>query len=156
MKIKIITRDGFTVCGYAVKTTLEQNDADIARLYADFSESDKDRILQDLPGCQIGYYGLEWYTGAHKSYYYLLGRQVGPISEIPENAMLKTVPSAQYAVAGIPAGTNLMDAWTEFFYTAIPSLGYAPDETHGIYFEYYPKDVKDACELWTPVIPKNK
>jgi hypothetical protein len=55
---------------------------------------------------------------------------------VPQDAMLKVVPPANYAVAKIDAGTSLVDTWTEFFYTAIPSRGFAPDESHGFYFEY--------------------
>jgi predicted transcriptional regulator YdeE len=71
---------------------------------------------------------------------------------VPQDAMLKVVPPANYAVAKIDAGTSLVDTWTEFFYTAIPSRGFAPDESHGFYFEYYPKTTDGDCELWVPVV----
>ena len=47
-----------------------------------------------------------------------------------------------------------METWTESFY--IPEAGYAPDEAHGFYFEYYPDEVYGRCELWTPVVHVSK
>jgi AraC family transcriptional regulator len=69
----------------------------------------------------------------------------------PKGAEIKHIPSAKYIVAEIPAGTNIVDAWTEFFYKVIPDLGYEVDERHGYYFEYYCNDLSGDCELWTPI-----
>jgi predicted transcriptional regulator YdeE len=154
MDIEIKHRDEFHICGYAVETTLEGNDSDISKLYDDVFGSGRDKALQSLPGCKPGYYGLEWYTEGHKSFYYLLGREVSRSCDAPGGAVIKSIPPAQCAVARIPAGSNLIDAWTEFFYTAIPDAGYAPDAGHGFYFEYYPGGVRGDCELWTPVVSK--
>ena len=155
MKLELITRPAFYICGYAVETTLEGNNNDIAALYRAFFETDKERELLRL-GCQRGYYGLEWYTEGHKSFFYLLGKAVDGTADIPSGAVMKRIPAAQYAVAKILAGSNLIEAWTEFFYTAIPQNGYAPDEAHGFYFEYYPDEVYGRCELWTPVVHVSK
>lgn len=156
MDIRIESCASFHICGYAVETTLESNDGDIAALYRDFFETGKECTLQCLPGCQSGYYGLEWYTEGHKSFFYLLGKAVDETANIPADAVMKHIPAAQYAVADIPAGRSLVEAWTEFFYTAIPEAGYAPDAGHGFYFEYYPEDVRGRCELWTPVLTAQK
>lgn len=156
MDIRIESRASFHICGYAVETTLEGNDGDIAALYRDFFETKKENTLQCLSGCQNGYYGLEWYTEEHKSFFYLLGKAVDETANIPADAVIKHIPAAQYAVADVPAGRSLVEAWTEFFYTAIPQAGYAPDAGHGFYFEYYPEDVHGRCELWTPVLTAQK
>ena len=58
MDIGIRFRDRFYICGYAVETTLQNNDADIAGLYDSFFGTDKERSLLKLPGCRPGYYGL--------------------------------------------------------------------------------------------------
>ncbi|AFA50192.1 hypothetical protein Awo_c34680 [Acetobacterium woodii DSM 1030] len=107
--------------------------------------------MKQLPICGKGYYGLEWYTEGHKSFFYLLGRAVGEKTVAPEGAEIKYIPSAKYLVAEIPSGTNLVDAWTEFFYKVIPNLGYEVDEQHGFYFEYYLHDISGEYELWVPI-----
>lgn len=154
MKIKTVDRDQFTVCGYAVETTLEKNDEDIPRLYKAYFETGKDEELPAQPGCKNGYYGLSWYTKGHERYCYLLGRETGEAFSMPEGAVRKTVPPGLYAVAQVPEGADIKEAWTVFFYEDIPQLGFAPDETHGIYFEYYPESVQGKCELWVPVAGK--
>lgn len=151
MKLEFFSRPAFHICGYAVETTLEDNDTDIASLYRSFFETGEEHDLLRLSGCQSGYYGLEWYTEGHKSFFYLLGKAVDGTADIPPGAVMKHIPAAQYAVAAIPPEHNLTEAWADFFYTAIPQAGYAPDEAHGFYFEYYPEDVHGRCELWTPV-----
>lgn len=155
MDFQIVPRDEFAICGYAVETTLTNNDADIAALYSDVLGTEKERTLLSLSGVQPGYYGLEWYTQGHNNFFYLLGKAIDSSNDVPAGAMLRVIPWAEYAVAKIAVGTSLIDAWTEFFYTAIPSRGLAPDETHGFYFEYYPHTTIGDYELWVPVV-KNK
>lgn len=151
MKTKIVERSAFHICGYAIETNLENNDNDISNLLEKFKIEGYDSILNELPLCQKGYYGLEWYTEGHKSFFYLFGKEVGESAAAPKEAEIKLIPSAKYIVAEIPAGTNLVDAWTEFFYKAIPVLGYEVDDRHGYYFEYYKNDLSGDCELWTPI-----
>jgi predicted transcriptional regulator YdeE len=151
MNTRIVGRGAFRICGYAVETDLENNDQSISTLYEEFEKEGYDGILKQLPLCEDGYYGLEWYTEGHKSFFYLLGRAVGETAVAPVEAELKHIPSAKYIVAEIPAGTNLVDAWTELFYKVISDLGYEVDEKHGYYFEYYRNDLSGDCELWTPI-----
>ncbi len=152
MNVHIVRRDGFAVCGYAAETTLENNDEDIQKLFGDFFDTGKENVLLALKGAQPGFYGVEWYTQGHKSFFYLLGLAVDKSIRVPEGATLKVIPAAEYAVTKIPAGKSLVDAWTEFFYTAIPESGFAPDDAHGCYFEYYPGLTDGDCELWVPVV----
>jgi len=153
--MKLIERETFHICGYAVETTAEQNDEDLSKLYKDFFDSDKESVLLRLQGSKKGYYGLMWYTGGHEKYYYLLGIEVGGENEPPEKAMLKTIAKHTYAVSYYPHDKDAIEAWTEFFYTDIPKEGYAPDEQHNLYFEYYPRSVDGDYELWVPVIKAN-
>ncbi len=142
------------MCGYAAQTTLNNNDADLQKLFGDFFNSGKDKMLFGLKGAEPGFFGVEWYTQGHKSFFYLLGVSVDKTIRVPEGAVLKVIPAAEYAVTKVPAGRNLVDAWTEFFYTAIPESGYVPDDDHGCYFEYYPGHTDGDCELWVPVVQK--
>jgi predicted transcriptional regulator YdeE len=152
MNIQIAKRNEFAVCGYAVETTLENNDADIGTLYRDFFETGKDRELLALSGAQPGLYGVEWYTQGHKSFFYMLGLSVDKRIRIPQGAMLKVIPAAEYAVTKVQEGSSLVDAWTAFFYTDIPAAQLKPDEAHGFFFEYYPGGTDGDCELWVPVV----
>ena len=152
MAIRTVLRRPFYICGYAAETTLENNDADIAALYSDFFTSGKEKLLLSLPGCRSGYYGMEWYTAGHKSFFYLLGKEVDKGTKAPSGAIIKYIRAARYAVVELSAGTDIVKAWTEFFYTAIPYAGFAPDDSYGFYFEFYPESITGVCELWTPVI----
>ncbi len=151
MKIEIITRPAFYICGYAVETTLESNDADMPALYNSFFGTEREHLLLSLPGCKQGYYGLEWYTEGQKSFFYLLGKEAAAGCSAPEGALIKSIPTADFAAAKLPAGAGLTGAWTEFFFAAIPAAGCEPDAGHGLYFEYYPEDIHGGYELWAPV-----
>jgi predicted transcriptional regulator YdeE len=150
--MKLIERETFYICGYAVETNSEQNETDVAGLYEDFFSTDKESTLRDLQGSKNGYYGLLWYTQNHEKYFYLLGIEVAKDNMVPENALTKTLEKTIFAVAEYPAGKDGTEAWTEFFYTDIPEAGYAPNEQYNLYFEYYPKSVNGNYELWVPVI----
>ncbi len=154
--MKLINKETFCVCGYAVETTLAQNDQDLAGLFKDFFSTNKESILLRLHGSKKGYYGLTWYTQTHEKYCYLLGIEVGVGNEPPENALLKSVPETVYAVSGYPQDRDIIDAWNEFFYTDIPKAGYAPNEQHNLYFEFYPESVHSNYELWVPVVKANE
>ena len=152
MKINIVEKETFYVCGYSVETTLANNDKDVSALYSDFFRSGKDLILRRLKGSKNGYYGLSWYTKNHDRYCYLLGIEVGPENHAPENTELKVIPTTAYAVACFPEEDDIIKAWTEFYYNVIPENGYKVNDEHNFYFEYYPDNVHGKYELWVPVI----
>ena len=153
--MNLVERETFYICGYAVETNAAQNDKDISSLYKVFFDDNRKNVLLSLKGCKKGHYGLMWYTQGHEKYCYLLGVEVDRDNELPENAMLKTVAKSIYAVACYPHDKNAIEAWTEFFYTDIPNEGYAPNEEHNLYFEYYPEGVDGDYELWVPVVKVN-
>ena len=154
--MKLVERETFHICGYAVETTAAQNDKDVCGLHKNFFDTGKETVLRRLKGSKKGYYGLLWYTQAHEKFCYLLGIEVDKENAPPENAMLKTVAKTTYAVACYPHDKNAIEAWTEFFYTDIPKEGYAPNEEHNLYFEYYPESVDGNYELWVPVVSELK
>ena len=151
--MELLERPGLTVCGWSVNTNAEGNDADIAALFDDFFATGKDALLRGLPGSRPGYFGLTWYTDGHERYSYLLGVEVGADAEPPAGASLKTLPATRWAAARYPAEKNILEAWTEFFFTDIPEAGYGPNEPYNLYFEYYPGDVHADYQLWVPVVP---
>ena len=150
--MKIVERETFHICGYAVETTASQNDNDVGGLYKDFFNKDKEAILLRLQGSKKGYFGLSWYSQGHEKYCYLLGIEVGKENEPPENAMIKTLEKTLYAVGCYPQGKNIIEAWNDLFYSDIPNEGYTPNEPYNLYFEYYPESVRGDFELWVPVV----
>ena len=150
--MELVKRETFFICGYTVETNAAQNDLDISELYQNFFDDNKEAELLRLNGSKKGYYGLSWYTQKHNKYCYLLGIEVDEENEPPEKALLKKVAKTTYAVARYPKDKNIIEAWSEFFYTDIPNEGYTPNEKYNLYFEYYPKDVKGDYELWIPVL----
>ncbi len=152
MEMRLVEREAFCVCGYAVETTLAQNDKDVAALCRDFFENGREAALLSLKGSTKGYYGVSWYTQGQERYCYLLGIEVGPESTAPANAVVKSLPQTTYAVAGFSKGEDIIKAWTDFFYEEIPHAGLSVNAQPNVYFEYYPGAVDDAYELWVPVI----
>lgn len=152
MEINFVEKETFFVCGYSVETTLEQNDKDISALYEDFFRSGKETALMKLKGSKKGYYGLSWYTQGNEKYCYLLGIEASKENTVPENAVLKEVPKTTYAMVRFPKGEDILKAWNDFFYYAIPGAGFKVNEAHNRYYEYYPGSVHGEFELWVPVV----
>ena len=149
--MKLVERDTLHICGYAEETDAKHNGDDLSALYKDFFDN-KVSNLMSLPGSKKGYYGLMWYTHGHEKYCYLLGTQVRGDCQPPANSTLKTIPKTTYAVACYPHDKDIIEAWTEFFYTDIPNAGYAPNEQLNLYFEFFPESVEGDYELWVPVV----
>jgi predicted transcriptional regulator YdeE len=154
MKLKLVEKDTFYLCGYLVETTSEQNDKQVSELYDDFFCNNKGAALMKLKGSKTGYYGLMWYTLDHDRYCYLLGVEVGQYNTAPETAILKEIPKTTYAVVRFRQGEDIIKAWTELFYNEIPKAGLKVNEWHNLYFEYYPDNVYGDYELWVPVVQK--
>lgn len=154
MNVEIVERDSFELCGYASETCLENNDEDLNNLFNHFFEDGQVKEIQAISrGTSEEYYGLIWYTDpTHQKYFYLLGQVVSAPKNIPHGATLKVIPKAQYAICHCEAESNVIETWADFFYNAIPAMGYAPDYAHGFWFEHYPNGVTGKCELWSPVV----
>jgi len=144
MKIRFENRNKFKVYGYLKETNSENNDYDLGQLWSKYESE-----LRQIPESKSCLYGVTWYTDeTHKRYYYLLGIET---DKLKDNMVCVEVPTGYFAVATVPKEMTEVEAWAEFFYKEIPAKGYAPDENHGIYFEFYDKN--RTCELWTPVKP---
>jgi len=151
--MELVERDTFTVCGWAVGTNAEHNDRDLKTLYDDFFTNGKDAALRGL-GAMPGLIGLTWYTTPdHTQYAYLLGGEVNAGSPTPDGALKRTLPATRYAVVSYDAAKDIIQAWTEFFFTDIPQAGWAPNFDYNQYFEYYPDGVGGDYQLWVPVVP---
>lgn len=156
MEIRFVDRDDFYVCGYSVETTLEENDKDIAALLQSYFHDGKSEQIDEIAKNKgPEYYGLSWYTKPHERYRYLLGKEVVSPQTIPVGAEMKLVPKTHYAVGSFDQGTDIIQAWTDFFYSAVPGLGYAPNFEHGFWSEYYPDGLQGRYELWIPVVKAN-
>jgi predicted transcriptional regulator YdeE len=146
MEIRFENRDKFKVCGYVTETNSENSEHDGGQLWINHENE-----LREIPESKSCLYGVIWYTDeTHERYCYLLGIET---DKFQGNMVCVEVPTGHFAVAAVPKGMTEVEAWTEFFFKEIPARGYAPDESHGIYFEFYDKN--GNCELWTPVKPIN-
>jgi len=142
MEIRFEDREKFTVCGYITETSSENNDHDLRKLFTRHEDE-----LRKMPESKSCLYGVIWYTDeTHQRYCYLLGIEA---NKQQSNMVCVEVPTGHFAVAAVPKGMTVVEAWTEFFFKEIPARGYAPDESHGIYFEFY--DENGNCGLWIPV-----
>jgi len=144
MPFKFVERDDFYIGGCSVETTLVNSSKDIALLFQ--SCENKNFALKEAE-----HYGLMWYTQGHERYRYLVGKETPYSSSIPIGLELKHIPKALFAVASYPHGYDNTKAWTDFFFTDIPTMGYTPNYEHGYFFEYYPNGAEGDFELWTPV-----
>ena len=156
MKIHFVDRDDFYICGYSVETTLKENDKDIAALLQSYFRNGKSEQIDEIAkNKNQEYYGLSWYTKLHERYRYLLGKEIINPGTIPVGAELKLIPRTHYAVGSFGQETDIIQAWTDFFYSAVPGLGYAPNFEQGFWFEYYPDGIHGEYELWMPVVKTN-
>lgn len=153
--MRFIERDAIHICGYVVETDARHNADDLSNLYKDFFDNNKESLLLSLHGSKKGFYGLMWYTQGHEKYCYLLGIEVGRECEPPADSVLKTIPETTYAVSNYSHEKDAIEAWGEFFFTDIPSEGYAPNEQLNLYFEFFPESVEGDYELWVPVVKVN-
>lgn len=147
LEIRLAEREAFVVWGYSVETDLENNDKDIGKLWDDYKS-----VLESLSGNYSGLYGVMWYTDeTHKSYFYMLAVQIDNMIEFPENNSIQRleIPKGLYAIASLPTDTDLVEAWTEFYFKELPARKLETNHQHGIFFEWYP--VKGGIELWNPV-----
>lgn len=48
MEIRFVDRDDFSVCGYSVETTLEENDNDIAALLQSYFHDEKSAQVDEI------------------------------------------------------------------------------------------------------------
>lgn len=96
MRIELVEREPFVVCGCTTVTTLENNDADLSALYDDFFRDGWDESLAVVrPADDCGYYGVEWYADErHKSYGYLLGVRAIRGCSVPVSATMMDIPKA--------------------------------------------------------------
>lgn len=156
MEKRFVNRDDFYVCGYSVETTLKENDKDIAALLQSYFQDEKSEQVDEIAKNKgPEYYGLSWYTKPHGRYRYLLGKEAVSFQTIPAGAEMKLVPKAYYAVGYFDKETDIIQAWTDFFYSTVPKLGYTPNFEHGFWFEYYPDGLQEKYELWIPVVKAN-
>ena len=150
INIRIIERKEFTVCGYVVETSLETCGKDLSELWDRLRSQKLSDVFKSLGRCMGGLYGLMWYTENHR-YCYLLGKESENKEVELDLVCVKKIPEACYAVMTMPDNMPIVEAWTVFFERILPEAGYMPDSDHGLYFEYYPNEDNEICELWTPI-----
>lgn len=148
MEFTVKRKDSFRLCGFFRETSLETCGDELHNLWEYYGNRKQE--LFDLFGERKDFYGLMWKTTGNR-YCYLIGIETGDEEKVPEGAVTKTIPAAEYAVVPVPADVSAFDAWTEFYYKTLPAAGYMPNAGHGFDFEYYPNGDGAAYELWTPV-----
>jgi predicted transcriptional regulator YdeE len=149
LSIKVMDRDAFYIIGIMVETSLATAVRDISILEQQYEEYAP--LSMALRSSQ-GHYGLMWYTQNH-NYCYLLGVSVKKLLPESDNLLCRYIPAARYAVMNVAADQSVFTAWGDLFEKILPAVGWAPDYEHGMFFEYYPDDGAECCQLWTPVKP---
>ncbi|WP_409200446.1 GyrI-like domain-containing protein [Methanobrevibacter sp. DSM 116169] len=144
IKVRFENRDSFNVVGYAVETNLDSAVEDIGLLCEKYEK----KLLKLANKNPL--YGVMRYTENH-NYFYLIGIEdnEGLVEKKLDNPISLTIPSTTFAIATPPKNMDLIEAWTIYFESKLPNLGYVPDSDHGIYFESHNDD--GVCELWTPI-----
>lgn len=144
MEVRFENRDSFNVVGFAVEANLDSAVEDIGLLCEKYEKS-----LLKLAN-KNPLYGVMWYTKDH-NYFYLIGIEdnTNLVEKNLDNPISLKIPSAKFAIATLPKNMDLIEAWTVYFESKLPNLGYVPDNNHGIYFEAH--NDNGTCELWTPI-----
>ena len=151
MEFTIKRKDPFLLCGFYRETSLETCGPELHRLWEYYDSRKKE--LFNLFGERRDFYGLMWKTTGSR-YCYLIGIEADERKPLPEGAVFKSIPAAEYAVASVSPDVSAFDAWTDFYYNVLPTAGYTPNAGHGFDLEYYPNGDGAAYELWTPVVKK--
>lgn len=150
MNITIQNRSEFLIAGYRTETSLFTCRADIGRLWETFAANK--HSLFSLYGTRENFYGVMWKTGiAQDRYFYFIGIDLEKSDAHPKDFEVLQIPLAKYAVASIPSSQSAVEAWTEFYETALPKAGFVPADGHVFDFEYYPHGAEYDYELWTPI-----
>jgi len=144
MDIRFENRSAFYVSGYSVETNESSHEKDIALL----REKHEDK-LRSISKNGFGLYFVTWLTESN-NYIYLFGIEKHDKTPIDEAAACVKIPAANFAVATVPGGMPVLEAWAELFETGLQSVGSAPNTEHGIYFEFF--NEIGVCEIWVPVI----
>jgi len=143
MNIRFENRDKFKVCGYMIESDEENFEHDVGQLW-----NKHENELKKIPESNSCLYAVTWYTDeTQERYCYLVGIETNK----PHNEMVCVeIPAGHFVIASIPKGMTRLEAWWNYF-EDVPAKGYAPDESHGIYFEFYDKN--GNFEIWAPVKP---
>ena len=141
MEIRFENRDKFKVYGYLIESDEENFERDVEPLWKKHENE-----LRQIPESKSCLYGVTWYTDeTHQRYYYLVGIET---SKPQSDMVCVEIPAGHFVIATIPKGMTRLEAWWKYF-EDVPSRGYAPDEKHGIYFEFFDKNRN--FEIWAPV-----
>ena len=151
MDVKLVKMEKRIIAGFSVETTLETNSKDIGELYNDFLNNGKKELLQNISNNASEYYGVIWYTELHKKYVYLIGQKINDNNLDTKGFNTKIIPEGNYCCSKFPTKYDGIKAWTDFYNTEIPELGYKPVEQNDIAFEYYPNGLDGEYELWSLV-----
>ena len=143
MNIRLENRDAFYVSGYLTETTYETHDKNIGSLWIQHEGK-----LRSVQGKGAPLYGATWYADNGESYFYLLGIDRQDQATIDESATRVEIPSALFAVATVPEGMPLLEAWTELFDKGLPSVGHAYIDGEKC-FDFFGEG--GVREIWIPV-----
>ncbi len=151
-------RGEFTVMGIQAKDALDETTMD--KIRKEFAEN-KQAIPQTIDDSEYGitFFGKEFDPAKKTGYYYLVGKQVSQVAEVPAGMTLHKVPGALYAVFEHrgPA-TSIDKTFAYIFGEWIPKSGYSPAMQDIIerYDSRYKIESPDSImEIWVPLINKN-
>ncbi|MDR1712039.1 MAG: GyrI-like domain-containing protein [Propionibacteriaceae bacterium] len=154
MRIEIVKRAAFRVCGYAVTTSLTQYGHAPAQkeLFENYFRDERPANIAAVADNPAELYGLAWLvTRPGDRIQYLLGSAVTGNPPLPAGAIIKEVAPATYAMTRLDPEMSLQQGWMEFFYIAGGQIGYSPDYHHDVWFERLPTGVHGPTELWMAV-----
>ena len=141
MEIRFENKEKFKVCGYLIESDEENFEHDTGQLW-----SKHENELKKIPESNSCLYAVTWYADkAQERFHYLVGIET---DKPYEDMVCVEVPAGHFVIASIPKGMTRLEAWWKYF-EDVPAKGYAPDESHGIHFEFYDKN--GNFEIWTPV-----
>jgi len=138
MEVRVEKRDGFTISGYLIET-----------LATDEAYNVKSTVLREkyeasLRTDETILYGATWFTNDGKLYY-LFGAEQAKQNQANDSV---SIPKGLFAVATVPEGMPLIQAWNEMWETGLPSIGYSYIEA-GKCFELFGEN--NIREIWVPV-----
>ncbi|MCU6712088.1 GyrI-like domain-containing protein [Paenibacillus sp. J5C_2022] len=143
MEARIITKPGFDVIGYAIRTrTVDgENNRDIPAFWQRYAQEGMGKRLHDQAASNAEYGICDDFDCQSNEFSYIIGVEAKEDAIVPEGAIRRRYPERMYAVFTTPKAApeqyvqSIQDTWAAIFRDWLPNSNY--EHTAAPEFEYY-------------------
>lgn len=150
MNPKVMQQEGFTVVGFAVRTSNAEQMTEARPIGKQWERLFKEEVLAAIPnkadGNIVAMYS-EYASDKDGEYTYLLGARVTKVEDVPAGMSVKNVPAGRYAVFTSekgPVQKVVVEMWQRVWATPKSALG--GDRTYKADFEVYDQRAQNPAD----------